>query len=90
MEYKRFLADFPRLNHWLLDADGRYYLVMRPLRLWDAEENTYIKFRSMKDTATAVYVDSDNRAVRSYIYTNRREKQVDRFLEVRKKNFQKA
>ena len=46
--------------------------------------------RQGRNTATAVYVDSDNRAVRSYIYTNRREKQVDRFLEVRKKNFQKA
>ena len=55
MEYKRFLADFPKLNHWPLDADGRYYLVMRPLRLWDAEENTYIKFRSMKEAWDCVF-----------------------------------
>lgn len=55
MEYKKFLADFPRINHWPLDADGRYYLVMRPLRLWDAEENTYIKFRSMKEAWDCVF-----------------------------------
>lgn len=41
-------------------------------------------------TVTAVYVNSDNRAVRSYIYTNRSKRQVDKFIESRKEGFEKA
>ena len=41
-------------------------------------------------TVTAVYVNSDNRAVRSYIYTNRSKSQVDKFIESRKQDFEKA
>ena len=41
-------------------------------------------------TVTEVYVNSDNRAVRSYIYTNKSKRQVDDFIESGKKRCKKA
>lgn len=49
MKYDKFSAIFPFIAHFPLDKNNRYFAMTKPLRIWDSERDTYIKFTSLKE-----------------------------------------
>ena len=51
MDFKYFENHFREYRHWCLDDDkeGRYFILTRPLRFQDLDENRVVKFTSFRE-----------------------------------------
>ena len=49
MTFEDFSFGFPHIAHFPLDHEGRYFVMTKPLRVWDGETDKYVKFTSLRE-----------------------------------------